>query len=257
MCNRHSSPFVSPKIVPGYHAARLAFAVKHFDIKFKTVIDFGSHPGACSAYLVRHAEKVIGVSLVPKIDRDRRHPKICPYVLRNNKFSFVEVDVDDYLIESRVDLLHDDVDAVFVARDERFDIAQALASLRRFHQHAAMVGQAVMTAHDFNHEVISAMYDTYRMYGGFKMVKPLYSNPWKPEFVLYFYKEKGLRMKKSDFSRACYKYLNQFSASIVNWCNAFNHNAERVKDGKDCEVCPLQTDNVFQVNVLRTIVNDG
>jgi hypothetical protein len=76
MCNRHSSPFVSPKIVPGYHAARLAFAVKHFDIKFKTVVDFGSHPGACSAYLVRHAEGVIGVSLVPKIDRDRRHPKI-------------------------------------------------------------------------------------------------------------------------------------------------------------------------------------
>jgi len=256
MCVRHTSPFISPGVVAGYHAARLAFAVEHFGLEFSTVVDFGSHPGACSEYLVRKADKVIGVSLIPSVDKERRHPKICPYVLRNKKFMFVEADVNHYNINMNVDLLHDDVDAVFVARDERFDIEQALGSLRRFKKHVGNVKQALMTIHDVNFEVIEAMYSTYRMYGGFKMVKPFYSNPWKPEFVLLFYKSKEERIKRSDFTKSCYKYFNSFASSITGWSMALNHNAERIKDGKDSEVCHYQNDLAFQQKARSFIIGD-
>jgi len=255
-CVASTSPYVSPRVVYGYHAARLAFAVEHFKLKFKTVVDFGSHPGACSEYLIRKADKVTGVSLIPDVDKNRRHPKICPYVLRNRKFTFVEADVNHYRIDSKVDLLHDDVDAVFVARDEKFDVTQALESLRRFSKHVGMVKQAVMTVHDVNHEVVEAMYSTYRMYGGFDMVRPFYSNPWKPEFILLFYKNKVPRMKRSDFVRSCYKYFNEQASSMVGWCSALNHNAERVKDGEDCEICQYQDDEAFQQKASSFIIGD-
>jgi len=256
MCVRDTSPYVSPKVVFGYHAARLAFAVEHFGLEFKTVVDFGSHPGACSEYLVRKAEHVTGVSLIPDVDKQRRHPKICPYVLRNKKFLFVEADVNHYQIDCKVDLLHDDVDAVFVARDEKFDIGQALGSLTRFRKHYSNVRQALMTIHDVNHEVVEAMYSTYRLYGGFDMVRPFYSNPWKPEFVLLFHKFKGPRMRRTDFVRSCYKYFNGCASPIVGWCSALNHNAERVKDGKECEVCHYQTNVAFQQKARGFLIGD-
>jgi hypothetical protein len=246
-----TSPYLSPKIVSGYHAARLGYVIKALDIKFDTVLDFGTHPGACAQLLLKRAKRVVGVSLIPEVDGVKRHKRICPYVLRCKEFEFIEQDANTYVVKDNFDLLHDDVDAVFVSRHKDFDIDQALASLARIRNACKRVKHAIMTVHDVNHAVLEAIYHTYRDFGEVHIIKPHYSNPWKPEFVVHFEHSRKELMRRTDFNKSCYALFNGVSHKMVTWCNIINYNVERVKAGDSPFVCPYHEDDIFQ-NRIRS-----
>jgi hypothetical protein len=244
-CVKYTSPFISPNTCRGYHAARYEYAVKFFDLECRKILDYGTHPGACAFSMLKRKDvEVTGVSLVPLYDvRGNRKP--VPYVLRDSRFRFIEADADTYVISEQYDLLHDDVDSAGVRTDQT-DIVNALGALRRAMRASTHVKAALMTIHDVCAEVIEEMYNCYRLYGDFDIIKPLYSNPWKPEYMVVFRKSDKPRIRKVAFKRALYRFLNSFSSDILRWSELLNSNVERLADGRDARRCPSQDDGALQ-----------
>lgn len=240
-CIKYTSPFISPFGVRGYHGARFEFAVKHFSIRYKTVLDFGCHPGACAFSMVKDPSvNVVGVSLIPPRDNQR-----CPYVIRSSNFKFIECDVNEYKIDMQYDLLHDDVDEV-IARNQYTDAKYAQAALLRGAKAAASVKQFLMTVHDIDSTICGMIYDCYRMYGHFDIVRPLYSNPWKCEFMLYFCKSSKPIVKKKVFLRALNSYLNSFTTDMLAWAGSLETNINKMLRGEIAERCPDQENQALQ-----------
>jgi hypothetical protein len=240
-CIKYTSPFASPTGVRGYHGARFEFAVRHFGIKYKRVLDFGCHPGACAFSMLKDdGVTVTGVSLVPSRDR-----QTCPYVLRSEQFKFINEDVNSYSIDENFDLLHDDVDEV-IERTQFTDLKYAIAALKRGIKASVKVKQFLMTIHDVDSRVCEEIYNCYRMYGHFDIVRPLYSNPWKCEFMLYFCKSSKPILKKTVFLRALNHFLNSFSADMVLWSEALEANISKMLKGDVADRCPDQDDERLQ-----------
>jgi hypothetical protein len=253
ICAKSTSPFVAigrSYNVRGFHAARLEWAIKNFEINFREVLDFGTHPGACAhALLRRDGAKVLGVSLIPSFDAKRP----VPYVLRSDNFEFVEMDANDYAPDRKFDLIHDDIDIVSV-RSEVDRLETALSAIRRFKKLAEFTNSALMTASEFNDELIDEIYECYRIFGGFEIGKPLFSNPWKPEYMLYFKKQKKPIIRKTVFKRAIFAFLNRFSSQIHHWSLLLLQNVQRLEIGKEAIRCPLQLDDDVQKKFIVQIL---
>merc|ERR1712157_456606 len=181
------------------------------------------------------------VTLVPEKDKRRGS---CPYIIRNHNVVIHEMDVEDFSCSKQYDLLHDDVDIVGW-KDLIDGTKLAKAMLQRFRKHHGNVRQCLGTLYDITPDVVDLLYDTYSLYGHFDLVKPLYSNPWKPEIMVYFRKSNNERMKKNTFLRTVYGFLNRMAVSMIRWSVALNSNISRVLDGQDIEECVHQHDSTY------------
>jgi len=103
-----------------------------------------------------------------------------------------------------------------------------------------------MTIHEVTPDIVEELYETYRLYGHFDIVKPIYSNPWKPEYMVYFKKSPEPLRRKGEFNKNVYKFLNMHANDIVVWSEALGANAESIAIGGSGTVNPLQRDHDFQ-----------
>jgi len=206
------SPYKQPNRCYGFHAARFEFAIKKFGIRFDTLLDLGSHPGACAASATKYCSSVVCVSMKP--DRDKR--AFCPYIARGSDVHCIQANADHFVPRRHFDLQHDDVDIVGV-RSVADDIEIGLGMIRRARMNHKWVYQALFTLKEVNWHTTEDLYDLYKEYGHIDFVKPLFSNPWKSEFMVYVRKEKTPRMRKSVFVRQYYGFLNSMGPQLFKW----------------------------------------
>jgi len=235
-----SSPYFSLKGTGtfGFHAARFEHAYKHFGLTSKKFLDFGSHPGAVAHSMITLPNaSVTCVSLIPGKDK-----YAFPYVnAYTDKIKFHVCDVDQYVVDTQYDLIHDDVDMVG-NRDEHVNNRQAAECLKRFIKWQHFTKHSMMTLHDVGPHVIELLYETYKVYGSFNIMKSSFSNPWRPEFVVLFSNSSTPIMKKGKFLQSLYSFFNGFSSEMIKWNDALMRNIHLVEEGKDPVRCPLQLD---------------
>jgi hypothetical protein len=208
---RKLSPYSQPVRCYGFHAARLEFAIKFFDLNFKTVMDLGSHPGACAASFLKYSDDVTCISLKPVEDKH-----FCPYVIRDGRVKFIEADVNSYDTDVVYDFIHDDVDIVG-SRSIEEDIKLAEEATRRANKFFKSCSMYLYTVKEIDWRVRELIYQTYVKYGSVDMVKPLFSNPWKSEFMVVFKKDNKPRMRKHVFERSFNAFLNAMAGQIIQW----------------------------------------
>jgi len=212
---RRMSPFSQPKRCYGFHAARMEFAIKYFDIKFNNVLDLGSHPGACAASLAKYTSDIVCVSQLPP--KDTRG--FCPYIARAPNIKLIKMNANNFIPSRPFDLQHDDVDIVG-DRSLKDEAGIALGMLDRAQKNHKMVVQCLITIKEIDWRVRDKLYRTYLDYGYFDMVKPLFSNPWKSEFVVYFRRERSARMRRSVFNSKLNGLLNATAGDMFQWNEA-------------------------------------
>merc|ERR1712025_334549 len=234
----NSSPYSVPKTVYGTHAARLEFAIKYFGIKYKSALDFGSHPGACAASLLKRSKDVTCVSLFPDRDHNRA---FCPYVFKDQAVKLINMDADDFVAERKYDLLHDDVD-VLGDRARYVDIDLALRALRRGIRLSRKVDNFVMTIRDYNADMFELIYKCYVAYGSFNIVKPHYSHPWRCEFMLCFKRVNMKPVRKRSLLTALNYFLNSHASMMIKWSDCLSDSYEDLITEHGYVLCPLQND---------------
>jgi len=209
---RKISPYAQPVNCYGFHAARFEFAVKFFGIRFNSMLDLGSHPGACASSATKYCKHITCVSIKPTKDvRD-----FCPYVVRDAGVVCVQADADSYIPTRVFDLQHDDVDIVGV-RSSKQDLEIGLGMISRARANVLMVDQALITVKEVNWEIKAELYSLYSDYGFINFVKPLFSNPWKCEFMVYVKRSKAPPMRKAAFIRMLNAFLNSLSREVFEW----------------------------------------
>eukprot|EP01083_Nonionella_stella_P052147 138458_1 len=206
------SPFSQPKNCYGFHAARFEFAIKYFSISFNSLLDLGSHPGACAASASKYCNEIVCVS--KKSPKDNR--EFCPYVTRGAHVHCIRADADHFVPRKHFDLQHDDVDIVG-ARSEKDDVEVALGMIRRARMNIRHVGQSLFTIKGIDWRVINDLYHLYSDYGYIDFVKPAYSNPWKNEFMVYARKSKDPRIRKNLFVQQMNGFLNATAVGMFRW----------------------------------------
>lgn len=219
LASRHSksvvrklSPYRQPKLCYGFHAARLEFAIKFFDISFSSLLDLGSHPGACAASGFKYCRDITCISKYPVVDVRG----FCPYVARNAEIRLVEADADAYVPDRCFDLMHDDVDIVG-ARSVEEDITLSRAAIRRAFKNHKYVDSCLFTLREISSLVKQDLYDLYNLFGHIDFVKPHFSNPWKSEFLVYVQKKRSPRIRRSLFYRQFNAFLNCMADDILVW----------------------------------------
>jgi hypothetical protein len=235
----HTSPYVVPRTVYGTHAARLEFAIMYFDIDYQSALDFGSHPGACAASLLKRSKDVTCVSLFPERDQNRA---FCPYVFKDQAVRLINMDVEEYVVDRKYDLLHDDVD-VLGSRSRFVDINLAVKALRRGIKLSRKVNVFVMTIREYNPEIFELIHQCYVAYGSFNIVKPHYSNPWRFEFMLCFKRINLKPVRKRSMLTTLNHFLNSHAASMIEWSDCLSDNYEDLITEHGYVLCPLQKDN--------------
>jgi hypothetical protein len=242
---RKMSPFSQPKLCYGFHAARFEFAIKYFDIKFESLLDLGSHPGACAASGTKYCEDIVCVSKKPSKDSG----DFCPYVARSGSIQLIVGDANSYVPSRQFELMHDDVDIVG-PRSAEEDIEIGLGMIDRALKNSKSVNQALITIKEVNWRVKDQLYYLYKEYGHFDIVKPYFSNPWKSEFMVYVRHDKTPRMRKASFIRKLNGFLNLHASSIFQWNELLTSAISGVKGIGDVEAYPAQTD-VFEGNWVK------
>jgi len=234
---RRLSPFAQPKRCYGFHAARFEFAIKYFDIRFNNMLDLGSHPGACAASALKYCKHVVCVSKKPSVDKRT----FCPYVVRSSDVDILRRDADSFIPHRPFDLQHDDVDIVGPrSRDEDLDVG--LCMIKRARMNYRMVEQCLFTLKEVNWQVINDLYGAYCDYGHFDVVKPLFSNPWKPEVMVYLKRVKGPRMRRSKFVRMLNHFLNSIAPDLFIWGELMANAVTAYEGIHRIESNPNQTD---------------
>jgi len=239
---RKLSPYAQPSMCYGFHAARFEFAVKYFDIHFNNVLDLGSHPGACAASALKYCNEVQCVSKRPRNDtRD-----FCPYIAKGKEVKIIIADANTYIPRRPFDLQHDDVDIVG-ARSVEDDIQIGLGMIERARVNVRSVEQSLFTLKEISWEVREALYEAYRAYGHIDMVKPLFSNPWKSEFMVYLKRSTKPRIKKSAFNRMFNAFLNSMAASLFVWADVLTNTMAGFNGVGNVEPYPLQTSSYEKI----------
>jgi len=239
----HVSPYRVPKHVYGTHAARLEFAVIYFQLNLSVCLDFGSHPGACAASMLKRSSDVTCVSLKPDVDSGQ---PFCPYVFREDAVKFLIMDADEFEARRNYTLLHDDVD-VLGARTRSVDIMLANRAMSRAMKLVKNIDCFVFTLHDVCASTVEKMYDCYLAYGSFDIVKPHFSHPWRCEFMVCFKKRLNAdRMKKTVFLKSLNFFFNAHASSTIAWANILSDSYETLLIENDYTFCPLQSDDSYQ-----------
>lgn len=164
-----------------------------------------------------------------------------PYVLNDPNVTVIERDVKDYDISgTSFDLVHDDIDRVGVGPS---DMKLATSTLNRFLNYANHVKYAVCTLRVFNGDILHLIHANYQKYGGIRIFKPYYSNPWKLEYVVVFSKKVNTHtMGKRKLMVQFNFFLNEMADSMVLWNNIIDNQITSLQDGHDCDVNPNQTE---------------
>lgn len=241
------SPFKVPISTYGTHAARLEFAIKHWKLKFRNALDFGSHPGACAHSLLKVCRDVTCVSLHPNKDS---HRDFCPYVFRDEHVQVIEADADKYVPERQYDLIHDDVDLVGNKTGAQ-ELDLSLRAILRAKRCSKYTGTYVLTLRYITPILFTALYETYKSYGYVDIIKPMFSSPWKSEFMIMFRKKKsGVYLRKSLFMQMFNSYLNRSAGSLIRW----NEFIGSIIDEKEWPVHPLQNDEDYQKSLHQWLI---
>lgn len=230
----------------GTHAARAEFAVRYFGLDTTAVLDFGSHPGACAASFIKRSRNVTCVSLKPSVDS---HRPFCPYVFRSEYVRLIEMDADDYRPDRHFTMIHDDVDVVG-SRARSVDIFLAKGAIKRAIKHVKSTDSYVMTIRDVTPEITELLYECYKAYGYFDIVKPHYSHPWRCEFMVCFRRSNLPPVRKLTFKHALNAFLNAHSTVMISWNEKLGSAIENLIIGRGYETCPWQDDMVVQSAIV-------
>jgi hypothetical protein len=251
-----ASPFKSPQSLYGFHAARLSFAVKFFNINIEGItLDYGTHPGACAEFLQRYSKTLDCVTLRPERDA---HQEFCPYILRQDNTKIHEIDADSYVIDKTYDFVHDDIDIVDGVRSYENLETRILASLDRFISHNRRFKSCLLTLHCITPDIIEKLYDAYRIFGHFDIVKPLYSHPWKVEYLVYFKKtEVSERMRKTNFLNGMNSYLDYDASCLLDWNRYYLDMVKGLERGERVKINPMQEDSALQYKYEDMVSVDG
>jgi hypothetical protein len=234
---RKMSPYAQPTRCYGFHAARMEFAINFFGIKFNNVLDLGSHPGACAASLAKYCRDITCVSLKPNVD-DKK--PFCPYIAPDDGIKIVRCDVNKYKVYQPFDLMHDDVD--FVGRHSvETDMLVGKGMIARAIKHRPMVNQCLFTIKQVDWRVIEDLYELYKTYGYIDFVKPVFSNPWKSEFMVYVKVDSTPPMRKSAFRKSIYAFVNSFAPEMIRWSETVMNIIAGFKGIGDIESYPVQS----------------
>lgn len=243
---RDCSPFVVPHSTYGTHGARFEFAVRFFELKFRNALDLGAHPGASAFSMLKVCDDVTCVTLPLSDPED----EVCPYVFRDEAVTVIECDANAFECEKCYDVIHDDVD-VAGRRANFHDVMLGRDALSRARKFCGNCNVYLMTVRHITPELILDMYQTYQHYGYIDMVKPVFSCPWKCEFMICFKKRRsGVLMKKGIFIRMVNAFLNRHAASLIRW-NELILYAARLKEPI---VNPIRGDFDFQNSLSKWLI---
>jgi hypothetical protein len=251
-----ASPYKAPVGVYGFHAARLSFATKFFGINIEGVtLDYGSHPGACAEFLQRYSETLDCVTLHP--EKDARQ-ELCPYILRQDNTTIHEKHADDFIVCKDYDFVHDDIDIVDGVRSYQTLETRILATLNRFILNKRHFKSCMMTLHCITPDIIEKLYDVYRQYGYFDIVKPLYSHPWKVEYIVYFKRTSLVdRYRKTNFLNGINSYLDYDASLLLDWNRYYLDLVKGLERGERVKMNPIQEDSEMQLKFEDMMSVDG
>jgi hypothetical protein len=239
-----SSPYLVPSSTYGTHAARFEFGMKYFDLHFYNVLDLGSHPGACAHSMLKVCGDVTCVTL-PVDDGI-----VCPYVFRDESVTIIEEDANVYKPTRSFDLIHDDVD---ISRTKTVAVEASLAkeALRRAIRYSANTNCYLLTLRHINPAILVSLYEAYRCYGYIDMVKPVFSAPWKCEFMVCFKKRRtGYLMRRNNFFQMMNAFLNRQANSLIRW-NEYLLASSR---SENFFTHPLRNDLDFQKSMEKWLI---
>jgi len=242
---RKLSPYAPIVKCYGFHAARFEFGIKYFGIEFSNILDLGAHPGACAASASKYCHEIVCVSTIPKDGGD-----FCPYVTRGTDVHCIIADADHFVPRKVFDLQHDDVD-VWGASSVNDDIINGLGIVRRARMNFRFVKQALFTLKEIDGRTIDDLYDLYKDYGYIDYVKPLFSNPWKSEFMVYVRKEKTPRIRKAAFVANLYGFLNAMAPDLFKWSELLLNAISNYKGAEHIEPNPNQS-TIYEDDWVRS-----
>jgi hypothetical protein len=232
------SPFIVPHSVYGTHAARLESVIKLHGITGANALDLGSHPGACASSLLKIVKKITCVSLQ---DDD----EMSPYVFRDGRAEFISADADEFTPTIKYDIIHDDID-VSGDRNRLTEHVLAINAIKRSRRLRKFANWYVFTIRDVNPEILLALYDAYKDFGFFDIVKPQFSNPWRVEFVVILRNVGGDRKKRYQFLESMYSFLDRASVGIYQWSATMSEKISQFREKEIVPVCPYRVDHDYQ-----------
>jgi 23S rRNA U2552 (ribose-2'-O)-methylase RlmE/FtsJ len=237
---KRMSPFRVPDGVYGTHAARLECVIRKYGIVGDSVLDLGAHPGACTMSCLKFASHVTAVTLQPPSANE-----LCPYIMRDDDVKVIEHDADTFVPGKVFDVVHDDVD-LMGRRDRLDDMRQAQAAIKRALRYSKYCKCYIFTIRDISPHRIVELYDLYKVYGRFDMVKPHYSNPWRIEYMVVLRKSNDDRKRRSHFMQSINHMLNADGGSLIAWSSALSDKIYEMLERGEISECPMRNDEEYQ-----------
>lgn len=247
------SPFVVPQGVYGTHAGRLECVMKMFGLSGgKNALDLGSHPGACTVSMLKAYDFVKSVSLQSEHDDERT---FCPYIIRDERVNVVNADVDGYENDDDViyDLVHDDTDK-FGARTRTEDHQLVLNAINRAERYYKNARNYIFTIRAIDPQIMMRLYDVYKKYGSFDIVKPHFSNPWRVEFVVVLRRASGHAIRRRDFIGSLNHFLNRESEALMAWATVVTKKTSEMIEHRQIECCPYRNDDDAQRSITDNYI---
>merc|ERR1719491_23375 len=240
------SPLKVPRYVHGTHAGRLECVCMEYGIVGDNALDLGAHPGACTNSFLKLVKHVTCVSLQPHHDDDI----FCPYVIRGEDVDLIEGDADIYVPPHVFDIVHDDID-ISGSRGRTVEIRLAREAIKRANRYHSYSKTYIFTLRDMSPDIMESLYELYKLYGSFDIVKPHYSNPWRLEFVVVLRKLGGNTRRKKDFLRSLYGFLNVEGGKMMDWCALASEKMQEMHEYGFVSECPYRNDVDLQKQIAE------
>jgi hypothetical protein len=240
------SPFKVPSHVYGTHAGRLESVICHFGLTASNALDLGAHPGACAMSLLKVVDDLTCVSLKPDDGSE-----FCNYIFRDARSKVIQMDADIYEPDCVYDLVHDDVDIVG-ARTQFDDARLAHETIKRATRYYPYAKTYIFTIRDINPSILLELYELYKLYGRFDIVKAHYSNPWRLEFVVVVRRSGGNRRRRHNFMGSMNAFLNKQGRKINAWAFLVSEKIYQFKLNGVVDECPYRSDDVYQKQLSDT-----
>jgi len=265
MLRKFLRPYNIPSILGGTAGGKIAeiLEVMHFTPDDRRMLDFGTHPGsAIRACFSKFKQlKFLGVSKFPVIDNDKG---FCYKLPVSDRITVLQEDVNDFEPEGeKFSVIFDDAydiadpkNVAEMVKDYRIHFSEVNRRAQKFQ---SICSYYVMKIRGFDEELITQLYGTYLQYGDFNIIKPVYTYPWNVEFYVIFQnRQQERRIRKHQFQRRMYKFLNDNSVRMMIWSDYLLDNVNSILSGNHIQRNILQQDESIQHTIFSTIgLNDA
>lgn len=242
-------PFTLPFEFAGTAGGKLQQILTTYDVKPKTILDIGGHPGAMAASCFYRFKDATITVVSKKIEGDRL---FMPKLPRHERVYLHEMDFNDYNLSGMYDLIYSDAYIPEVDTVSTIDQINDLRSrhvemfsnfLHKVHKHTNMYIAKVQGLHPAFYDIL---YQGYVLFGGMDIIKPLYSYPWNTEVYVVFMRSSDQRRRRSIVFRALNSFRNRIARRLTSWATVRAECLNSLCEGREVIRNPLQTDDAFQ-----------